>query len=178
MSPDPLTPASAPFEGTRQQSEASDDFQPDATVVAQVPDALLKAASTPEGTPPEMLPAHPGIRDSSPEKPSPSPFSVPDVPTAQYISTPGTPSTPLDTIGLQPDSTGGSEEAEFKEVFDQFLDTKKQCGESIAGITYDRFAEKLQKNIRDLKSRYKCKSVKFQVYVKNGKAALKATPIK
>jgi hypothetical protein len=84
-----------------------------------------------------------------------------------------------DSLGFaSPPTPLSAEASEFKDVFEQFLNTKKQCGESIAGITYDRFVEKLQRNIHDLQSRYKCKSVKFQVYVKNGKAALKATPIK
>ena len=63
-------------------------------------------------------------------------------------------------------------------MFDQFVSTKKQCGEPTAGLTFDRFSQKLRKNTTDLKARYKCRSVKFQVYVKNGKAALKATPVK
>jgi hypothetical protein len=70
------------------------------------------------------------------------------------------------------------DEAHFAQVFEQFINTKKQCGEQTAGITLERFSEKLRKNTADLIIRYKCKSVRFQVYVKDGKAALKATPIK
>ena len=75
-------------------------------------------------------------------------------------------------------SSGSQEDVHFREVFDKFLQTKKQCGESLAGLTSDKFIEKLQKNTSDLKGRYNCSSVRFQVYVKNGKTALKATPIK
>ena len=35
--------------------------------------------------------------------------------------------------------------------------------------------EKARKTVMD---KHKCKAVKFQVYVKDGKAALKATPVK
>jgi len=69
-------------------------------------------------------------------------------------------------------------EKHFQEVFERFLETKKQCGESTSGLSYEKFAQKLRKNTADLKARYQCRTVKFQVYVKNGKAALKATPIK
>jgi hypothetical protein len=74
---------------------------------------------------------------------------------------------------------GGSEtlEAEFKAVFREFLDTKRKCGEPIDGVSYEKFVVKLQQNRDQLMTRYACKGVKFQVYVKDGKAALKATPI-
>jgi len=42
----------------------------------------------------------------------------------------------------------------------------------------DKFVEKLEKNKQSLVSRLSCRDVKFQVYIKDGKAALKATPVK
>jgi hypothetical protein len=68
-------------------------------------------------------------------------------------------------------------ESEFRAVYRDFIETKQACGESIDGITYDKFSGKLRSNRQQLITRYSCKSVKFQVYVKDGKAALKATPI-
>ena len=53
----------------------------------------------------------------------------------------------------------------------------RRCGEPTEGVTYDKFSGKLRANRQQLISRYACKSVKFQVYVKDGKAALKATPV-
>lgn len=70
------------------------------------------------------------------------------------------------------------QEEYFKQVFKEFLAIKRQCGEDVANLTFDRFAEKLRKNRDGLVARYGCRSVKFQVYVKDGKAALKATPVK
>jgi hypothetical protein len=66
----------------------------------------------------------------------------------------------------------------FKQVFDQFVAIKKTCNESIAGLVYERFAEKLTKNREDLMAKTGCREVRFTVYVKDGKAALKATPVK
>jgi hypothetical protein len=66
----------------------------------------------------------------------------------------------------------------FKQVFDQFIAVKKSCSESIAGLTYDKFAEKLIRNRDELRSKTGCREVRFTVYVKDGKAALKATPVK
>jgi len=66
----------------------------------------------------------------------------------------------------------------FKQVFDQFVSMKRSCNEPIAGLVYERFAEKLVKNRDDLMLKTGCREVRFTVYVKDGKAALKATPVK
>ena len=42
----------------------------------------------------------------------------------------------------------------------------------------ERFVNRLARNKQALIDRYNCRSVKFQVYVKEGHAALKATPVK
>ena len=55
---------------------------------------------------------------------------------------------------------------------------KKSCGEPIAGLTLAKFADKLVKNRDDLMTKTGCSEVRFTVYVKDGKAALKATPVK
>jgi hypothetical protein len=65
---------------------------------------------------------------------------------------------------------------ELRAVFHEFLETKQRLGEPTDGVTFDKFAVKLKANRDQLISRYACKQVKFQVYVKDGKAALKATP--
>ncbi|HEX8106416.1 MAG TPA: MXAN_5187 C-terminal domain-containing protein, partial [Kofleriaceae bacterium] len=66
----------------------------------------------------------------------------------------------------------------FKQIFDQFVSVKRRCNEPTAGLVYERFAEKLVKNREDLMLRTGCRDVRFTVYVKDGKAALKATPVK
>ena len=66
----------------------------------------------------------------------------------------------------------------FKHIFDQFVSMKRSCNEPIAGLVYERFAEKLVKNRDELMLKTGCREVRFTVYVKDGKAALKATPVK
>jgi hypothetical protein len=66
----------------------------------------------------------------------------------------------------------------FKLIFEQFVSLKKSCNEPTAGLVYERFAEKLVRNRDDLMAKTGCREVRFTVYVKDGKAALKATPIK
>ncbi|MFZ5471361.1 MAG: MXAN_5187 family protein [Myxococcota bacterium] len=73
---------------------------------------------------------------------------------------------------------GGGEDQHFQDVFREFLATRERCGEPAEGLTFDKFAVKLRKNKEQLVAKYNCRTVRFQVYVKEGKAALKATPVK
>ena len=84
---------------------------------------------------------------------------------------------------LQATAMGGGapadpDEAHFREVFDVFSQTRAQCGEPVDGLTFDRFVTKLRKNRDTLKEKYGARTVRFEVYVKENKAALKATPVK
>ena len=66
----------------------------------------------------------------------------------------------------------------IRKVYEEFVEMKSQCGEDTSKLTLERFGTKLSRNRANLIKRFGCKTVKFQVYVKDGKAALKATPIK
>jgi hypothetical protein len=77
-----------------------------------------------------------------------------------------------------PVQAAGSDDGHFLEVFQAFVQTREQCGEAADGLTFDKFAQKLRKNREQLVTKYQCRTVRFQVYVKEGKAALKATPVK
>lgn len=70
------------------------------------------------------------------------------------------------------------EDAYFRSVFDDFVALKTTCGEPTAGLTFAKFVDKLRKNQDELMSKPGTVGVKFSVYVKDGKAALKATPVK
>ncbi len=70
------------------------------------------------------------------------------------------------------------DELHFKEVFKQFVSLREQCGENTGTLVYERFVVKLMKNRESLMKKYNCRTVRFQVYEKGGKAALKATPVR
>lgn len=74
--------------------------------------------------------------------------------------------------------TPESEEEHWQQVFQDFLKVREQCREPSEGLTYERFRQKLQKNKESLVQKYACRAVRFQVYVKDGKTALKATPVR
>jgi hypothetical protein len=80
------------------------------------------------------------------------------------------------TMQAEPSTASGA--AYFKQVFDQFIAVKKSCNEQTSGLTLQKFSEKLVKNRDDLMAKTGCREVRFTVYVKDGKAALKATPVK
>ena len=63
-------------------------------------------------------------------------------------------------------------------VYEDFIRTKKQCGEATDGLTFEKFSHTLKKNRDALIQRHGCRRVKFSVYVKEGRASLKATPVK
>jgi hypothetical protein len=70
------------------------------------------------------------------------------------------------------------EAVEWRQVFEDFVRLKKECGEPTDTINFEKFRNTLRKNRDQLLQRHGCKSVKFNVYVKDGKAALKANPVR
>jgi hypothetical protein len=70
------------------------------------------------------------------------------------------------------------ETAEWMSVYDEFLRTKKQCDEPTDGLSFEKFQNTLRKNRDALVQRHQCKRVRFSVYIKDGRASLKATPVK
>ncbi len=70
------------------------------------------------------------------------------------------------------------DEVHFQDVFHEFLAVRERCGESGDALTFEKFAGKLRKNRDQLVQKYGCRTVRFQVYVKDGRAALKATPVR
>jgi hypothetical protein len=119
---------------------------------------------------PDMLPPVPSEGGSAdlPPPPPPAPQGAPPAP-------PRPPS---------PSPQGGGEGAlmdeqvHFQEVFDQYIATRQQCGESIEGLTMEKFSVTLRKNRDQILAKHAAKGVRFSVQIKNGKAALKAVPIK
>jgi hypothetical protein len=87
-------------------------------------------------------------------------------------------STDGEATRVVPYDPGEEEEAHFRHIFDDFLDKKRECGEPIVGLTRDKFLQKLRDNKLALVEKHNCRTVRFSVYIKDGKAALKATPVR
>ena len=144
-----------PFEmagGMMSAAEQMQDENPDATRVATIPQELLNASAR-TGNTKENLMAMPKIGAG---------MSMPRVASVAPAVSAG----------------GSAEDAHFQDVFRDFVATRERCGEAADGLTFDKFVTKLRKNKDQLVAKYNCRTVRFQVYVKEGKAALKATPVK
>ena len=70
------------------------------------------------------------------------------------------------------------EEIHIREVFAEYIATRRACGESTANLGIDKFRKKLEENRNALVARYQCRTARFSVYIKEGKAAIKATPVR
>ncbi len=80
--------------------------------------------------------------------------------------------------GEAADPAASAKAAQWHQVYEEFVSTKQQCGEDIENFTYEKFEITLKKNEAAILQRHAASGVKFSVYVKDGKAALKASPIR
>ena len=69
------------------------------------------------------------------------------------------------------------EEKAYRAVFDKLVQARQSTGQN-ANISYDTIRETLKKQSRLIKSQFKCERVKFRVSIQDGKAKMKAVPIK
>jgi hypothetical protein len=120
--------------------------------------AFAKPAPVPAAPPPAV---GPGFSSNSAKKPKPED----DV--ATVVANPG------EVPPVAPDPA-----AEWQTVYEEFIRTKRECGEPTDGLTFEKFQQTLKKNRDALMQRHGCKRVKFSVYVKEGRASLKATPVR
>ncbi|HEU0032287.1 MAG TPA: MXAN_5187 family protein [Kofleriaceae bacterium] len=167
-----------------------------APAVPPPPSEFRFGDSGPVGARPPVPPARPGtpppVRQSgsqptaAPRAPTPLPFPAQPAPPMTLGTPPASlgpaSSAPLtlddDILGPATPVDEPRADSYYKQVFDQFVSTKKSCNESTSGLTLEKFTEKLMKNRDDLIAKTGCREVRFTVYVKDGKAALKATPVK
>ncbi len=65
----------------------------------------------------------------------------------------------------------------FKSLYEKFVQCQNECGEPTK-FTQEQFVSRLAREKSHLMQNYKCKNVRFQVYIKDGKTSLKAMPQK
>jgi hypothetical protein len=150
-----------------------------------VPDAAPSSAGERKlPQPPERkLPQPPGSKSSNEEPPESD--GVPS-PKASGAGRPGPPPPPRPKPSganmpavAGPESDGPFDEmADWKKVYEEYLTVRRRCGEPTDSLTFDKFKATLERNKAALVERHNCTRVKFTVYEKDGKAALKASPLK
>lgn len=134
------------------------------------------AVEKPPQAPPPLPPSLPGAFDDDilAIEPDPEPAAKPKRAASDFDE-------PTRVAGPSEELLSASADADgdgFRQVFEDFVALKKKCGESTSSLTLEKFSRKLKKNRDTLIAKHNCKTVRFQVYEKNGKAALKATPVK
>jgi hypothetical protein len=161
--PAPAPPPPAPPADLPPESE----MNPEATVMFQVPQSLLAASQGQTAPPP-----------SSPEPP-PAPVAPPaDDADDNRTVVAQVPQELLSQSAPKKNDAAAADEAHYKEVYEKFVQTRIECNEDTSDLTFDRFVAKLLKNRQQILEKHKAKGVRFQVYVKDGKAALRALPVR
>ena len=130
--------------------------------VSDIPDAPPPPGAAPQKGPPGAPPS-PGGGGRAP---------IPPTPPAGSKQPPMPPPAPA------PAMSPADENAYFRKTHSEFVALKQRLGEPVDQLTFERFEVTLKKNRDTLIARYGCKSVTFKVYEKDGKASLKATPVK
>jgi hypothetical protein len=158
----------------------ADEASKDAPAPAAAPPTPSKAAAAPQPAPKPPQPQAP------PPKPAAAANPAPAFPVMPMVSLqPATSVQPAAPAGVKPpaptrpdDAISFDEDAHFREVYDQYVATRKQCGEPIDNLTFEKFGVTLRKTRDQIVEKQGVKFVRFTVQVKEGKAALKAQPIK
>ncbi|MFO0581594.1 MAG: MXAN_5187 family protein [Anaeromyxobacter sp.] len=134
--------------------------------------------------PPRQKAAEPGLSgdpfQAAPVRPATSPgFEAPAATPEPPARAAPPPIPDAKMTRTMPAVTGPDDESShWQQVFQDFVRTRAECGEPSEGLTFERFRAKLESNKATLVAKYQCRTVRFQVYVKEGKAALKATPVR
>jgi hypothetical protein len=170
-----------------------------AAAPSPVPAFAPPVAPGPAPRPPPPTPSRPnlGVQQPPPAMAKPATPPAPNAAPARPAPPPPAPAAPIPasaeeddeatTVGHVPpeilaQATGehkvSDDAKEWVAVYEDFIRTKKQCGEPVEGLTFEKFSHTLKKNRDALVQRHGCKHVKFSVYVKEGRASLKATPVK
>jgi hypothetical protein len=120
------------------------------------------------------------------EAPSPPPLrrdvTPPPVPVSAALAAPAAAvAAPPPAYRSAPVATSApkdEEMAHFQQVFEEYIALRGKCGESTTSVSADKFLAKLRSNRDQLVAKYSCRTARFSVYVKDGKAAIKATPVR
>jgi hypothetical protein len=99
------------------------------------------------------------------------------MPANQVVAAPP-PAAAAASSSSEPAADGFDEATHFREVYAEYLSLRRECGENSDGLSYDKFENTLIKTRDQVLQKHPAKGVRFTVYVKEGKAALKAAPLK
>ena len=177
----PPRPASEPqLNSTKSPSNrdvAAEASSAPARVEPARPDSVADRHTAPTVANPAARPigARPGLRP-----PGASPTVGLRPPTANASATPSpsaaTPSpsaaTPSPSAST-PNPPGAGDDAKLRAIYQQYIKSRREQNEPVAGITYDKLADSLRSQAQKLKDKHSANRVDYEVVVKDGKTLIK-----
>jgi hypothetical protein len=148
------------------------------------------APPEPTAPPPAAAAARPEPKKPEPpapliQKPAPAPAAGPVArdpaarPAAAAAPAKPPPAKPAPAAPAAAPAPGGAStmsEPQMRALYNAYLAAKITCREDVSKLTYEAVAKTVSKQIPELMTRFKAKTVEFKVEVKDGKAVLKAIP--
>jgi hypothetical protein len=67
-------------------------------------------------------------------------------------------------------------EARLRGVYQAYVEAKKKCNEDTTQLSFDQVAASLRKQVPELLVRHRAQDVEYRVFVKDGRAVLRAVP--
>jgi hypothetical protein len=147
-------------------------------VVEPAPEAALapEAAAAPEAAEVQLAEE---VVEEAPPPPAYAPIEE-AAPVTASISFPAeaTAVVPAPTELVRASAADDPLEQQLPALHQEFLVARRESGEGVEGVTFERFARKVRKIRDELKAQHTCDDVRFEVWVRGGRAALKAHPRK
>jgi len=148
-----------------RSADAVPPARPPAAPVSSVPPVPL--------VPPPARPPLPAVAPPPPATLSPAATAPDDY----ELPPPNSNFEPTLVAGPAAAAAGNDADASFYQVFQEYVLTRERCHESVEGISYEQFRQRLQESRAQIMQQHNCRGVDFQVYIKEGRAALRATPL-
>lgn len=169
--PAPKAPAAAPAEAPPSPATEPPRQPPGATQPPQPAIPLPGAAGpAPRAHDPWQNPSMSSMQGSPRREPAPpAPSSAP---TGGSLP-PAPSSSSLPSAAGRAGAVAPFDEAHYRSVYNEFVSSKAQLGESVDNITYEGFRAKLEKSEQALLDRHGCRAVRFQVLVKDRTVSLR-----
>ncbi|MGH7283883.1 MAG: MXAN_5187 C-terminal domain-containing protein [Polyangiaceae bacterium] len=161
--------------GEAKPIEMKEPTPPPRAMVAEAPP--IHHARKPPPLPPRPLPA----ATTSAAKPAAPPMTAQKPPAPVAAARPAAPPAPKPELprpaiansAQKPANPNDLSDTRVRQIYTQYVDTKRKQNESTAAITYEGVAKSLRESSEKLKEKLGGKAVDFEVAVKDGKTILR-----
>lgn len=143
---------------------------PEPTRPVAVPPSAFKSALTPPTRPEPLKPAPAPAPAAAP---APAPSGEGERSAAVGLRPPNKPGpNPLKPAAKKPGDENLSSDR-LREIYSQYVQSRRDRNESTAGITFDKLADSLRSQADKLREKHAAKKIDYEVVVKDGKTLIK-----